>query len=93
VSNFAKTAIFQGKESWTYGDILEASGRIAAALPGGSDDLREQRVAILLSPGFWYAAVQWAIWRAGGVAMPLSLSATEPELEHYLPACTVNGPA
>jgi len=83
-SNFATTAIFQGKDSWTYGDILEESGRIAAALLGGSDDLCEQRVAFLLSPGFCYVAVQWAIWRAGGVAMPLSLSATEPELEHYL---------
>jgi len=83
-SNFATSAIFQGKDSWTYGDILEASGRIAAALLAGAHDLREQRVAFLLSPGFYYVAVQWAIWRAGGVAMPLSLSATEPELEHYL---------
>jgi malonyl-CoA/methylmalonyl-CoA synthetase len=83
-SNFATTAIFQEKNSWTYADILETSSRIAAALLGDADDLREQRVAFLLSPGFYYVAVQWAIWRAGGVAMPLSLSATEPELEHYL---------
>lgn len=34
--------------------------------------------------GFDYFVIQWAIWRAGGVAVPLSASATEPELEHVL---------
>jgi malonyl-CoA/methylmalonyl-CoA synthetase len=84
VTHAAATAIRRGAVSWTYADILEASGRIAAALLDGADDLREQRVAILLKPGFYYVVVQWAAWRAGAVAVPLSLSATEPELEHYL---------
>ena len=38
----------------------------------------------LLIPAGDYVAVQWAIWRCGGIAVPLSLSATEPEWEYTL---------
>jgi len=50
--------------------------------PGGSCDLRETRVAFLIPASFEYVAVQWGIWRAGGIAVPLSVGAKEPELEH-----------
>lgn len=67
-----------------YADLLAASERIAAALLDGAPDLSEARVAFMLPAGFDYLAVQWGIWRAGGVAVPLSLSGTVPELEHGL---------
>ena len=57
---------------------------IAASLLDGSTDLGEQRVAFLIPGSFEYAAVQWGIWRAGGIAVPLSLSAADPELEHVI---------
>ena len=53
-------------------------------LLGNADDLCEARVALLVPAGFSYAASQWAIWRAGGMMVPLCLSATEPEWEYAL---------
>ena len=77
-------AIRSAEEEWSYAELLERSARLAKALLADAADLNESRVAYLVPAGFDYAAVQWAIWRAGGVAVPLSLSATEPELEYAL---------
>jgi len=69
----------------TYSDLLRASSRVAVGLlQGGEGDLDEKRVAFLLPGSFDYVATQWGVWRAGGVAVPLSLSAAEPEIEHVL---------
>ncbi|KKK86258.1 hypothetical protein LCGC14_2765040, partial [marine sediment metagenome] len=68
----------------SYSELLERSATLAAALLNSAADLSEARVAYLVPAGFDYIAVQWAVWGAGGVAVPLSLSATEPELEHTL---------
>ncbi|UCC25241.1 MAG: acyl-CoA synthetase [Gemmatimonadales bacterium] len=47
-------------------------------------DLREKPVAYLMSPGWEYVAVQWGIWRAGGIAVPLSPLHPPAELAHVL---------
>lgn len=88
------TIAFSGRgESKTYRNLLERSAAVAAALLDSRSDLNEDRIAFLLPAGFDYASVQWGIWRAGGIAVPLSLSATEKELEGTLedcqPACVV----
>lgn len=68
----------------TYTQLLERSAVLASALLGDSKDADEARIAYLAPAGFDYVTTQWAIWRAGGVAVPLCLSATEPELEYAL---------
>ena len=68
----------------TYQDLLDRSAVLAARLLGAADDLEETRVALLVPAGFAYVAVQWAIWRAGGITVPICLSATEPEWEYAL---------
>ena len=68
----------------TYQNLLDRSATLAAALLGEEKDLNETRVALLVSPGFEYAAAQWAIWRAGGIKVPICLSATPPEWEYAL---------
>ncbi len=73
-----------GDRETSYDDLLHESVRVAAALLAGEKDLNEMRVAFLAPTGEAYAAVQWGIWRAGGVAVPLCLSATEPELDYTL---------
>lgn len=83
-SHGERVAFRSGIQERTYGEILNRSADIALALLDDADDLKEARVAFLAPAGFDYAAVQWAIWRAGGVAVPLCLSATEPELEYAL---------
>lgn len=78
------TAIRDGGGSHSYADLLAASARVARALLDGRSDLAERRVAFLVPAGFEYAAVQWGVWRAGGIAVPLSVHATEPEIDYVL---------
>jgi malonyl-CoA/methylmalonyl-CoA synthetase len=70
--------------TFSYADLLAASARVASALLDGAADLREARVAFLAPPGWHYAAAQWGIWRAGGIAVPLALSHPAAELEYVI---------
>ncbi|MGI9429218.1 MAG: AMP-binding protein, partial [Bythopirellula sp.] len=71
-------------KSYAYDQLVAQSKRIARELLSHQDDLDEARIAYLVPAGFDYIVVQWAIWQAGGIAVPLSLSATETELEYTL---------
>jgi malonyl-CoA/methylmalonyl-CoA synthetase len=79
-----RTAVVDAQGVFTYNDLLDASSRVAASLLAGRDDLQEERVAFLVTPGFSWVAMQWGIWRAGGVAVPLPLNSTRPELEYLI---------
>jgi len=79
-----RTAIVAAEGTFTYRDLLDASARVATCLLDGHDDLEEARVAFLVPPGFQYVAVQWGIWRAGGVAVPLAVSHPPAELEYVI---------
>ena len=68
----------------TYSDLLYESERGAARLHDAKEDLNEARIAFMVEPSFEYVRIQWAIWRAGGVAVPLCLTHPAPELEHVL---------
>ena len=83
-SHGSAVAIRSGAEEWSYDELLDRSAGFASALLTDGDDLSEARIAYLVQAGFDYTAVQWAIWRSGGVAVPLSMSATESELEYTL---------
>ncbi|MFM7603706.1 MAG: acyl-CoA synthetase, partial [Prosthecobacter sp.] len=76
--------------SYTYQELLDRSAEIATDLLQGQIDLQEARVALLVSPGFEYTAAQWAIWRAGGIKLPICLSATDLEWEYVLSDSQVN---
>jgi malonyl-CoA/methylmalonyl-CoA synthetase len=69
--NLNRIAIKADEISYTYKQLLNASESVALDLLEGKDDLNEQRVAYLVQPGFNYTAIQWGIWRAGGIAIPL----------------------
>jgi len=83
-SHSGNAAFRTANSSYTYQDILDRSAVIATALLGDADDLEETRVALLVAPGFEYSSAQWGIWRAGGIKVPICLSATEPEWEYAL---------
>jgi malonyl-CoA/methylmalonyl-CoA synthetase len=91
-----RTAIVAAEGSFTYRQLLEASGKVASFLLDGAGDLQEKPVAFLAPPGFHYVALQWGIWRAGGIAVPLSLFHPRPELQYVLedttPAAVVAHP-
>lgn len=84
LSHNANIAFRTAEGSHTYQQILDRSAIIASALLGDAPDLNEARVALLVAPGFEYTAAQWGIWRAGGIKVPICLSATEPEWEYAL---------
>ena len=79
-----RVAIVDGAGEYTYDDLLRASEMVARTLLAGRADLGEARVAFMVAPGFDYVAVLWGIWRAGGIAVPLSPSHPAPELEYVL---------
>src|SRR5688500_10041500 len=80
----SRAAIISAGRSYSYDDLDAASRRIAGALLGDNEDLKQTRVAFLTASGFAYPAVQRAIWRAGGVAVPLAVSHPPAELEYVI---------
>ena len=79
-----RVAIADQHGSYTYRQLLDASAAVAAALLDGLADLQQGRVAFLVTPSFGYAAVQWGIWRAGGIAVPLATMHPPAELKYVL---------
>ena len=80
----AHVAVIDDEATLTYGQLLEVSARVGGVLLDGIADLREQRIAYLVAPNCEYVAVQWGIWRAGGIAVPLALQHPTPELEYVI---------
>jgi malonyl-CoA/methylmalonyl-CoA synthetase len=79
-----RVAIADASGEHSYRRLLEASASAAAALLNEGGDLAEARVAFLAPPGIDYVAVQWGIWRAGGIAVPLGQRNPPPELEYAI---------
>jgi len=67
----SRTAIGSDGTTFTYQELLDQSAALASTLLAGKSDLAEARVTFMVDPGFRYVVTQWAIWRAGGIAVPL----------------------
>jgi malonyl-CoA/methylmalonyl-CoA synthetase len=69
-----RIAIIDGSNSFTYSELLSTSANIASSLLNGQEeDLAGMPVAFIVPLGFDYVAIQWGIWRAGGIAVPLRI--------------------
>ena len=79
-----KTAIISDGTNYTYSQLLDASKAFASTLLDKNTDLNEARVAYMVNPGFDYVRVQWGIWRAGGVTVPLCLTYPLPSLRYTI---------
>ncbi|NJD20219.1 MAG: AMP-binding protein [Gemmatimonadetes bacterium] len=79
-----RIAVVAPEGVFTYRDLLEDSGASAFRLLAGREDLDEARICFLVPPGWEYVVVQWAIWRSGGVAVPLATSHPPAELAYVL---------
>ena len=71
LNHLDRIAISDNNQSYTYRQLLDASQKIAIALLEDRKDLNEARIAFIVAPSFEYACIQWGIWRAGGIAVPL----------------------
>lgn len=67
-----------------YGDLAAASAGLARVLLEGRRSLEGARIGVLSPPGPAFVEVLLAVWRAGGVAVPLSPLHPAPELAHIL---------
>lgn len=74
-----RTCLIFGEKRWTWNEHVERIARLAGAL-GAFGVKAGDRVAILSHSNHRYIEVAYAILWAGGVLVPLSTRATEPEL-------------
>ena len=79
-----RPAILSDTRTYTYAELERKSAEIAADLLDGMEDLEEERIAFLVQPGFLYVAIQWAIWRAGAIAVPLCTKHPLPSLQYVI---------
>mgnify|MGYP001424901916 CR=1 FL=1 len=79
-----RTALISGGKKYTYEDLLNQSESIALELLQDKTDLKEARVAFIIQPGFEYTSIQWGIWRAGGIAVPLCVKHPFNSIEYVI---------
>tara|TARA_A100001011_G_scaffold277723_1_gene287449 strand:- start:1831 stop:3327 length:1497 start_codon:yes stop_codon:yes gene_type:complete len=77
-------AVISENQNYTYKDLLSRSENIANYLLNGKSDLKEARVAFIINPSFDYACIQWGIWRAGGIAVPLCVKNPFKSIEYVI---------
>ncbi len=68
------------ERSINYGPLLDQAQSLAADLIKDQDDLESARIVSLLSPSINYVVLQWAVWLAGGVFVPLTAKSSDEEL-------------
>ena len=89
-SENSDVALVDGEQSISYARLNDLIDRYAAGLldsrglPDDRNNLNEERVAFFLPACVDYVVSMHAIWRAGGIAVPLNVASAEYELEHYL---------
>ncbi|NDD91269.1 long-chain fatty acid--CoA ligase [bacterium] len=86
VTDGKKVAIWDRQGPYSYSQLDERTLSATRNLlrHHGGADLSESRVAMLVSPSFYYVVAQWSIWRAGGVTVPLCTTHPLPELEYVI---------
>jgi malonyl-CoA/methylmalonyl-CoA synthetase len=82
-------ALIEGSVRLSYSELDARVGRLAAGLLGGKADLAEERIAFFLPGSADYITVMHAVWRAGGIAVPLNTGSAISEVEHYLSCARV----
>ncbi|WP_297795319.1 acyl-CoA synthetase [uncultured Eudoraea sp.] len=79
-----RAAIVSDNTTYSYDDLITKSSVVAANLLNNTADLKEARIAFLVPPSFEYVAVQWGIWAAGGIAVPLCVQHPLPSMEYVI---------
>ncbi|MFT7606872.1 MAG: malonyl-CoA/methylmalonyl-CoA synthetase, partial [Saprospiraceae bacterium] len=85
-----RTAISSNGKNYTYQQLLDRSKSIALQLLDGNKDLCESRIAFLVQPDFEYVSIQWGIWRAGGIAVPLCVKHPLASMEYVIKDTTAS---
>jgi malonyl-CoA/methylmalonyl-CoA synthetase len=80
-----RTAVSSATDAsvFSFSDLLRDSASFARELTRNGS-IRGERVAYGIPPGYDYVVAQWGIWRAGGIAVPISASHPPTEIEYTL---------
>mmetsp|Transcript_35345 Transcript_35345/g.57200 ORF Transcript_35345/g.57200 Transcript_35345/m.57200 type:complete len:565 (+) Transcript_35345:30-1724(+) len=81
-----RTAIVDDAGSYTYATFLQDVNSLSSKLIS-RETSRGSRVVFLYPPGYDFAVVLWAAWRAKCIAVPLAVSYPPPELEYVIKDC------
>jgi len=84
-----RIALSDGAKDWTYAVLDQRIKQLATGLLGTNSDLKEERIAFFMPASVDYVTSLIAIWRAGGIAVPLNIAAAVSELEHALTCAKV----
>ncbi len=81
-----RIAIHSKQVAYSYETLYTTSQQIAHYLLNEQQcsDLQEQRIAFMVTPSFEYVAIQWGIWQAGGIVVPLSLHHPLPSVRYFV---------
>ncbi|MFQ5740300.1 MAG: acyl-CoA synthetase [Acidobacteriota bacterium] len=79
-----RTALLDEGGEHSYGRLLAKALQVAGWLLQGRTDLAEARIAFMVPPSLHYVSVQWGIWMAGGIAVPLCISHPPAEIDYVL---------
>ncbi len=79
-----RIALVSNGSAYSYEQLLKAARNVAANLLAGKPDLKEARITFLIPPSFEYTAVQWGVWAAGGIAVPLCDLHPLPSIQYVL---------
>ena len=85
-----RTAIISYGNSYSYDQLLLRSEMLASSLLSEEEDLGEARIAFMVDPSFEYTVMQWGIWRAGGIAVPLCVLHPLESIKYVLEDSQVN---
>lgn len=78
------TAVHCKGRDFTYENLLGNSSEIREILLKGRKNLEGERVVFLAPQTYEFIPVQWGIWQAGGIAVPLCIQHPPPEWEYVL---------
>jgi len=73
-------AIISDGKSFTYAQLLDKAKEIAVSINLSASSA----VAFMVNPGFNYVASQWAIWLAGGIAVPIAVAHPMDSIQYIL---------
>ncbi len=83
-----KTAVIHVKESFTYQQVDDLSGKIADYLIREEQIKKGQRVAILLRNSIHYIVSYYGALKTGAVAVPLNTGLNEQDISEIVHDCT-----
>lgn len=78
-----RTAIIDSWDRYTYDELRQKATAVAEAIAGHAG-VQPGPVVFLFPSGFEYVAVQWGIWLAGGIAVPVHTAHPAEEIAYLV---------